>query len=211
VVRITQAPIALAWLVATVGVGCLLGGRTVNVGFVAAIAFGVAAACSNWRALTALPTRVVFPAGGLVVLAFGLPALANGLSLPMSLRVGRGCAAFAWFTLVLSLGHRAKQPLLVAAVSLLVVNLVLAFASVLAPGHFSAFERVQHEYAAGLPRFRGLANSPAPAGVWALVSIGLAEGSTRPRVRWLARSLGLLEACASFSIALLAVPALLAA
>ena len=85
------------------------------------------------------------------------------------------------------------------------------FASLLFPAHFSAFERVQHEYTAGLPRFRGLANTPAPAGVWALASIGLAEASPQPRLRWLARSLGLLEACATLSIALLAVPALLAA
>jgi hypothetical protein len=211
VTRLSQALIAVAWFVSTLGVVSTAGGRAINIGFVAAIVIAFAAACSDWRAFRALPKRAVLPALGLVVLAFCVPALAQGAIPRAYLSAGRGCAALAWFTLVLSLGSRARQPLAWAAVVLLGVNVAIAISSLVCPAHFSAFERVQHVYAAGLPRLRGLANTPAPAGIWALVCVGLAEVSPRPSLRWLARSLGLLEACASLSIALLAVPALIVA
>lgn len=209
--RLSQALIAVAWFLATVGVARDLFGHAVNLGFVGAIAFGLGAACANWRAVGAVPARLVPPLG-LAALAFVLPALAHGLSVRAGLSAGRGCLALAWFALVLGLGGKpAKQALVWAAVALLSVNLVLAFSTSFVIHNYSPFERVQHEYAAGWPRFRGLANTPAPAGVWALVSVGLIEASPRRRLRWLARALGLLQACASLSIALLAVPALLTA
>jgi hypothetical protein len=93
---------------------------------------------------------------------------------------------------------------------LLVGNLAFALLSPWLPAHFGAFEIVQHEFVGGTPRFRGFANTPAPAGVWALASIGLVENLVKPRYRWLARTLGLIEACATLSIALLALPALVA-
>ncbi len=209
--RLREALIAIAWFVATIGVAVTAFGRTVNLGFVGAIALGLAAACANRRVFGSMPTRVVLPALGLAVLAFVIPALAQGGGFRIGLSACRGCLALGWFTVVLSLcGGRARQTLIQVAMALLAVNLVLAFSSPFLSG-FSAFERVQHQYAAGFPRFRGLARSPAPAGVWALVGVGLVEASPRPRLRWLARALGLLEACASLSIALLALPALFAA
>ncbi|MES1185316.1 MAG: hypothetical protein ABUL60_16005 [Myxococcales bacterium] len=210
--RLSQALIAIAWFVATIGVAFTHFGRALNLGFVGAIVFGFAAACTNSRGLAALPTKVVVRALGLGVLAFVIPALAQGLGLRMWLSVGRGCLALAWLTLFLGLGgENAKPALAWAAVALLGVNLLLAISNVWFWGGFDAFEHLQHEYAAGAPRFRGLANTPAPAGVWALASVGLVEALPQPRLRWVGRALGLFEACASLSIALLAIPALLVA
>jgi len=212
--RLSRALLAFAWLVATVSVPCAAFGRAFNVGFAAAIALALTAACCNRRTLwSALPTRALLAAFGLAVLAYAVPSLAQGLSARAFVSAGRGCAVFAWFILmVLALGDpRAKRALVLAGAALLVGNLLFAGCSLLIPGHFSSFERVRHEYVAGFPRFRGFANSPAPAGVWALVSIGLMESSPRSRDRWFARALGQLEAAATLSIALLALPGLLAA
>ncbi|HET7541981.1 MAG TPA: hypothetical protein VFK05_19045 [Polyangiaceae bacterium] len=207
----SQVLIGVAWFVGTIGVAYSAFGHPVNLGFAGAIAFGFLAACMNWRGL-ALPVRLILPALGLGMLAFVIPALGQGFSFRTCSSAARGCLALAWFTSILALGGaRARSALGWAAMALLIGNLILALSSPLLGGHFSAFEQVQHEYTAGLPRFRGLANTPAPAGVWALVSIGLLEAFPRSKLRWVSRALGLVEACATLSIALLAVPALLAA
>lgn len=210
--KVREILVAGAWLLATVGMLATLGGRAINLGFVAALALAIAAALSDWRALAVLSNRVLLEALLLGSLAFVVPASMHGVGVRVWLGAARGCSALAWFAFLLAVrGESARQALAWAALALLVGNLAFALASPWLPTDSGAFEIAQHEYVRVAPRFRGLANSPAPAGVWALVAVGLAELLPTQRLRWLARSLGLLEACASLSIAALAVPALLVA
>ncbi len=204
--------IALAWLAATVGAPCMVGGRLLNLGFVAAFPLAGLAAVNNLHGWRSAPKGPSFQALGLGVLAFVVPAVLNGLGVRGALSAGRGCAALAWLALFIAFdSEMMRSALASAALALLVGNLILALASRWLPPTWNAFEIVQHEYVASTPRFRGLANTPAPAGVWALASIGLAEWLPRKNLRFAARVLGLIEAAATLSIALLALPALLVA
>jgi hypothetical protein len=204
--------IGVAWFVATIGVPIWIGGTAVNAGFVAALALAVAAAASSRRfPMRGSAARALAAPVALATLAFIVPALVRGFELRVWLSAGRGCAALVWFGLVLALHHEDREEGIArAALALLVGNFAIAVVSPLFPGHLGVLELVQHEYARGLPRFRGLAHSPAPAGVWAIASIGLTETLPQKRLRVLGRALGLLEGCASLSLALLAVPSLLA-
>ena len=210
--RAAPVLIALAWLVSTVGLPCTFGGRAFNVPFVVAILVVTVGGAIDWQALRPSRNRLLIGLIGLGMLAFVVPALAHGVTARVWFSAGRGCAVIAWFACLLAIGReRLRQELQWAALVLLTGNLALALASWWLPSVWSAFEIAQHEYVGGWPRFRGLANSPAPAGVWALVGIGLGETSPRRDLRWLTRTLGLAEACATFSVPLLAVPALLVA
>ncbi|HTA93227.1 MAG TPA: hypothetical protein VK745_26795 [Polyangiaceae bacterium] len=59
---------------------------------------------------------------------------------------------------------------------------------------------MQHEYVASSPRFRGLANSAAPAGAGVFVSIGLTEALPRRNLCLAGGALGLIEDCAILSV-----------
>lgn len=203
--------IAAAWVVSTSGALFSFSGRTMNMGFVFALGLAFAAVLSEARVHRFASVSAVRRALALGALAFVAPALVHGLSPRLGLGAARGVAALIWFALLLTVAREsAKKALPWAALALIAANFVFAGVSPFLPPGSGAFEIAHHAYVGGVPRFRGFANSPSPAGVWALVSIALAEDLSDRRLRWLTRTFGLLEASATLSLPLLSVPALLA-
>jgi hypothetical protein len=101
-VKAAHVLIAVAWLVAAVGVSRTFGGRALNLGFVAALILTVAAGATDWRALKSLPNRMPLQALGFEALAFVAPAALCRLGLRAWLSAGRACAALAWLAVFIA-------------------------------------------------------------------------------------------------------------
>ena len=203
---------ALAWSISTISLpapGPVAG----NGGFVAGVVLLASGALlCTWSspARTLARARALFPAWLVAAGGLALPLLASAPSLGDVALAARDALALGFFAVLAAVNdEKMRRALALAALALLLLGVLSALVTPLVPG-WSAFEIGPHERVQAIPRFRGLSSTPAPAGVWALSALGLSGGLPDGRTKKVLLVLSLLTALFTFSIATLALPAVLA-